>query len=405
MELFLCPVCQQRLDQPVTLSCGFTICRHCIPPPSDKTDVFTCPVRYCHSSAHLFNRSLDPNTDLVVDQLLQNGAGVNGCKEEIMRCGKCADTLYDPVTNHCGHVYCRACLLTLKIEGASCLACRKPLPRYNYIQYEAVQNRLLQYHLGKSKHRQASKVHSNRCHLSFVYVTGLVILPLQHVRIPVVGTTHMRMLRQAIFQSGSSLFFPAIHRGPPAMALYGTIVEIIGVEQRSESIVILDVVGRERFKTARDIKAADHHNNDDEGYNGIPAEGTPGNQEPSIADARAIHAYLCQLAVAQPPRRFLSTSIVGLLGPSWFELMENTHGSLPPPHQPDALAWWAAIVLPLTSKERYSLLKTDSLQKRLHMVMIWIKALNNQWQSWRQAAINSYADALSAQSTETSPPL
>lgn len=65
MEILKCPACQGYLTDPVTLSCGYTICLGCLPAFNRTPKIFTCPVTACTRKAHTFG------ADIKVDVTLQ----------------------------------------------------------------------------------------------------------------------------------------------------------------------------------------------------------------------------------------------------------------------------------------------------------------------------------------------
>lgn len=67
------------------------------------------------------------------------------------------------------------------------------------------------------------------------------------------------------------------------------------------------------------------------------------------------------------------------MGPLWFETMQRIHGPLPSPNHPAAVAWWAAVVLPVSGAERYAILRTVALVDRLALITSWITQLESQW--------------------------
>ena len=487
MDLFLyrlpallkCPVCHSDLKDPVTLSCGYTVCQSCIPAPrqghyyqqQQDQPIFICPVSQCQYTTHLFGRAQEACIDSVVQQLClmfhyssssssstmtttttnndfisnsmatMSTANNNSISQqqinELMECYRCHRTFHQPTTTHCGHVYCRLCLLQLKLSGEPCPKCQRPLPRYNYIQDQAAQNRILVTVLEMMEssspsltfyrpQQQQQQQPMNNMYATPVFVTGLVILPHQHARIPVYMSNHIQILRRSAFASPqyNALCLPAVHRGRPNLSQFGTLVEIISVEHQQHTngstAVILEVCGRERFST-NCVNYEDHNMQDltillsdiffvPESFsattNTIPTSSSanvrtiiprPSSQQQSIQELTSqIHMFIEEIASAPPLENVsaIHTSTLGVLGPLWFETMERIHGKLPSIHEPAVLAWWTAVILPVSGAERYALLRTIHLQDRLELVLSWIKQLDGQWKRWRQAAVNTVAAAI-----------
>ncbi|KAI9494824.1 ATP-dependent protease La domain-containing protein [Zychaea mexicana] len=450
-ELLQCPVCNNDLRDPVTLSCGYTVCQVCIPVPIQDRNihqpVFICPVPDCRYSTHLFGRSQESCIDSVVQSLclIAHRSALSICPRSsssssinimstptsaslalpiakgkqlattaatattatdaqqqvsnLLQCRKCHDTFHQPLTTHCGHVYCRLCLLKLKIEGESCPECQRPLPRYNHIQNQAADNRILARLLQLLQQHERIFQAPNTSAIP-MFVTGQVILPHQHARIPVFTPSHIRMLRHAIFASRqhNALCLPAVHRGRPNLSQYGTIVQIVSVEQKTDGSTILDVRGCERFRTY----TADHEEENMEDVSVLIAD-IDLVPEVAVQDAWTdelalqIHTFIQEIATVPPLEGVVSTSTMGLLGPLWFETMERIHGPMPARHQAAALTWWAAVILPVSGAECYALLRTINLQDRLELVLSWIKQLDGQWKRCRQTAVNTVAAAIQPQ--------
>ncbi|ORY91303.1 hypothetical protein BCR43DRAFT_498865 [Syncephalastrum racemosum] len=497
--MLACAACGNALYAPVTLSCGNTVCQKCVPPMSPQPDVrprstFLCPVSRCNSRSHLFGPDQTTFIDSSVQELCQLSHDINArsrkkarnsmdgrsispppklsSDDHILECSRCDQIMVKPMTMHCGHAYCRVCVLKTKIEYEGCVKCQGPLPRYNYLQDQAAINRLLERAIALYQQDRRSQDINSSATISMssssssssssllsssaftgpqrffskpIFVTGVVILPHQHVRLPVVTLNHLRMLKNATYADHRchGLCIAAVHRGRPNLSQYGTIIEIVSVEQYSNSSLIIDVVGRERFKVqgeygdtvdpeearrrsqqqqmrqagARDIAMLYADIEIVPEYPILPQTATgssafastsapretpttPGSSSNSsvFSMSEKVHAYIMQLARTPPLRSStsgasatlsLSTSTEGLMGPLWFQTMQGIHGHLPPASQPGGVCWWAAVVLPVSGAERYALLRTLHLSDRLSLVWSWIKQLDAQWKRCRQTAINS----------------
>ncbi|KAI7848370.1 ATP-dependent protease La domain-containing protein [Circinella umbellata] len=483
-ELLKCPVCHKDLLGPVTLSCGYTVCQACIPAPRQgqyyeqsnlqQQPIFLCPVLQCQYTTHLFGRAQESCIDSVVQSLclmfhysssssssvmtgtmttnnpmttmstINNNNTISQQQiNSLMECYQCNGTFHQPTTTHCGHVYCRLCLLQLKLNGEACPKCQRPLPRYNYIQNQAAQNRILvtvlemmessSPSLSFYRPRQRQQQSMGNMYGIPMFVTGLVILPYQHARIPVYMANHIQMLRRSTFTSlqHNALCLPVVHRGRPNLSQFGTLVEIISVEHQQNpngsTAVILEVRGCERFST-NCVNYEDRNMQDLSillsditfvpeslsATNTVPVNTSTTNTgtstdtiipQQSIQQriqelASQVHMFIEEIAAAPPLENVsaIHTSTFGLLGPLWFETMERVHGKLPSRDEPAALTWWTAVILPVSGAERYALLRTIHLHDRLELVLSWIKQLDGQWKRWRQAAVNTVAAAIQPQS-------
>ncbi|KAI9270656.1 ATP-dependent protease La domain-containing protein [Phascolomyces articulosus] len=412
------------------------------------------------SSSSSSSNMMETNNDLSITTAEQKQQQI----EELMQCNQCQGTFYQPITTHCGHVYCRLCLLKLKLNGEACPSCQCALPRYNFVQNQAAQNRILirlfklmdqlqqstsstNNRITKIAQRQQRSIPYNMIAIP-MFVTGVVILPRQHTRIPIYMPNHIRMLRQAAFasQQYDGLCLPAVHRGRPNLSQYGTLVEIVSVEHYlnndGSTSFTIEVCGRERFCThctdyeernmedlsvlISDIDIVPEitpafNNKNDNNNSGISTthaiasssnHNSPMSSRGGVFDttlqhqtrieelALQVYMFIEEIAAAPPLENIsnnVHTSTVGLLGPFWFETMERIHGKLPSRYEPAALIWWTATILPVSGAERYALLRTINLQDRLELVLSWIKQLDGQWKRWRQTAVNAVAAAIQPQ--------
>lgn len=414
-SLFGCPVCNSRLKNPVTLSCGYTVCKHCLPSQlssqasgdisTQEQHTFICPVPACQQRAHLFGRDRDIHVDTVIDALIsaesdnvsthqqvpmikkrrivRNVDDGDDRHEQLLKCPKCINMFSDPITTHCGHVFCKVCLMKLTIQSEPCMKCHTPLPRFNHFLNQAAVNRILKqvliYYLPAAQSLPSSSLLTTVSQPMPVFVTGLVILPRQHARLPVYAPAHIRMFREAVFDNRQQgkMYLATVHRGRPSMAHYGTIVEILSIETPNSTPtldhgMVLDVVGRERF-TASDATTETSYD--------IPTlrafcSSIPSNNSIMRDDGQVdeIRYFLNEIAQHPPPSLEW--------GRLWFDTMERIHGYLPPRHAPvEDQLWWIAIVLPVSATERYSLLCIVSLDARLRLVLSWTRQLREQWSS------------------------
>jgi Lon protease-like protein len=246
-----------------------------------------------------------------------------------------------------------------------------------------------------------------------LFVSGKVILPGQSLRLPIFEADHVRMFRNALVPSSryNSLCLAAVHRCKPEVAQFGTIIQIVGVEHRSDAIII-DVVGIDRFKLEI------HYEEDESTINGnfellheetirqlsieLPNAPAPNDELGLIKQREHITQYSIDLAGSviqfihnlggnsSVPTNVLHTQTSGLLGPQWLQSMIATHGPIPPKEDPIAVVWWVAAVLPNASSEIYILLRTIPIIDRLELVIAWLQNLQSQWETCRNTAINAF---------------
>ncbi|OBZ86762.1 LON peptidase N-terminal domain and RING finger protein 3 [Choanephora cucurbitarum] len=256
MTDFQCFKCKQMLVKPTTLSCGYTICMSCLPSQSaNQKSVFVCPVNECKKESHLFGPSL--YLDDMVDNLMKKNTDQ---LSTVLQCTIGNHPLSSPVTNHCGHTFCRLCLLMCKISNDQCNQCQKRLPSYQYIQQQPC-NYLIEDLLLKQE-EQTPLTTTNNLVISFsnltktsyhdmpIYLSEFPVLPSQKLRIPIYTENHRQMFLKSLLRCNEyqSLCLAIITRSKQHYNnRFGTIVKIGGIEQRNRDMIV-DLVGYDRFQ-------------------------------------------------------------------------------------------------------------------------------------------------------------
>ncbi|KAI7867573.1 hypothetical protein BDF14DRAFT_1700352, partial [Spinellus fusiger] len=309
----------------------------------------------------------------------------------LLQCTHCHHVLFDPLTTHCGHTFCRLCALYLKVTDNQCALCCLPLPRYTSIEQQGrnqwidrVLHSIKSSPQNNSRECQDTRVlgTANR-HTLPVFTSQAVFLPTQRFRLSITPMDTVRF-RTALIRStryqGPCLAIVMVQQGSMTLSSMGTLVKVLGVEHRPD-LLLVDFLGVDRFKMIQ----SEHK---------IPCpiatvvilpeillreeEILPQEQDPFI-----IHTFIHRLTdtyfadstyhLQSPP------SVDGLLGPSWFKNIQLLHGPFPVIQSPAAMCWWIALALPVQNKDRWILLKTLDIQKRLILVLTWIQRLESQW--------------------------
>ncbi|CEP13526.1 hypothetical protein [Parasitella parasitica] len=278
MSLLLnCSVCQNQLIDPVTLSCGFTVCLTCLPSQEEfQKSTFVCPVQQCNKESHLFGPSL--YLDSCINQISKLKQPDDKQVTESLQCSIGNHLLEHPITSHCGHSFCKLCVLQYKITNDSCKKCQKRLPSYQFIQHQPP-NFILQQVLSAYNQQHAAQPdnvsaanHISNMSISFnplspstfyqaipIFLTDFPVLPSQKLRIPIYTEQHRTFFINSLLicKEYQSLCFAIMAKSKANhKSHYGTMVKVNAVEQRSNDMVV-DVIGLDRFRVTSVLKETD----------------------------------------------------------------------------------------------------------------------------------------------------
>lgn len=279
MSLILnCSVCQHPLVKPVTLSCGFTVCLTCLPSQEEfQRSTFVCPVKQCNKESHLFGPNL--YLDNCISQIIKLEQPDEQQITESLQCSIGNHLLQHPITSHCGHSFCKLCVLQYKIASDACKKCQKRLPSYQFIQNQPTNVILQQVLLAYNQHDAsppmdniAAANHISNMSISFdpssntsyqavpIFLTDFAVLPSQKLRIPIYSEPHRTFFINSLLncKEMQSLCFGIVSRDKANhKGRFGTMVKINSVEQRSNDLVV-DVVGLDRFQVTSVLKETDN---------------------------------------------------------------------------------------------------------------------------------------------------
>ncbi|KAG1373561.1 hypothetical protein G6F61_010078 [Rhizopus arrhizus] len=421
LQTLACIACGGVLIDPITLSCGYTICVHCFPissPSSIKKSVFKCPAPHCDAETHLFGPELSQDATITqLTHILHQSVTLEETDNKqidpamivpLLNCLSCHHSISDPITTPCGHTFCRACVLRSKIENNACSFCCRPLPKYSNLVSQSPNHTLsrlvkeLQL-LGSLPSHDNDFIHQTNVPL---FISDQVIFPGQHTQLLIHTHFQMTMLKESIMTCGQyhSPCLASIHRSQPHVAKFGTLLQIMNT-QRQNGALVIDVVGMNRFrlKSYQDKESrlmADFEILDESSL--VPLSIECAGSEDALIQHTYITEYAIELAntisqhiqyLAQPssiPSHLLHAQTAGLLGPLWLESMVSLHGPMPPRENPAAVCWWTATVLPIPISDAYELLRTISLVDRLELVISWLQSYQSQWTQCRERAIYAY---------------
>jgi Lon protease-like protein len=416
-NLLTCQVCGDLFTDPITLSCGNTICSRCFPIAcaNNDTSLFICPIPNCKSSSHLFGREL--LVDNTISQLVQCVSNATPENEKLnqvvslLRCNSCHNIAQDAITTHCGHTFCRLCILKCKIETDSCSHCTRPLPKFSQLSAQSP-NHIISCIISKLNHYSQEtdllNSHSLSQYQAPLFVSGNVILPGQHTRIPIFTESALHMFSGAIIPSSryNGLCLAAVHRSQPKVAQFGTILKITNIERCPDAIMV-NVIAMDRFKLETHDQVSDSRILADfdilcESHISQLGIEFPCNSNAELSMmnehaygyavelAEAVLHFIHHLGESSPmPSHVLHSQTTGVLGPMWYKNIQANYGPMPSSDDPVAVCWWAANALPTSSNDLYSLLRTVPIVDRLELVLSWMQAMQTQWQRCRNTAMEA----------------
>lgn len=419
-----CQKCNKPFMEPITLTCGFTLCRQCLPSTSSQCLSFSC--------LRIHTNEIYRPTTLLENILAQSKSSQNYA--DLFDCSICLSTLIEPITTQCGHTFCKECLIRTMIDmpTRSCPYCRTELSRIGKV------NQLVSDWMDFLNN---CLYEEQQQHIPIIQVTSAVAFPTQHCLIHITQdrlsllkrmTTNSRQKHYAIcmFSSSSHDFYE-----------HGMMLQIDGVEHVEDlrhSVVQASGLFRLRVNHLRldedgcytgEVTRLDdlvhdrsisnlHHKT----ANVITTQSTPTRK---IARPRPCSMRLSSSAPSHQPtvaascpgsvyRKTWAMDFKKSLSPPPTPTFKKQQAKLPIRHdtgsldelyhaqfcpvisryvldtrntawmmqyewylqQTDrtAIVWWAANILPLTFEEKMAVLRTDSLRERMAVV---ISLVNN----------------------------
>lgn len=341
-------------------------------------------------------------------------------------CQVCYGIFMNPYTTNCGHTFCHKCLERVFEHSKLCPICRSPQTRTTG-QRAAIAPSIL---LGKILDGLYPETASSRTLLAkneevcgedmkvplFVCTPSFPGMPtFLHIFEP-----RYRLMIRRVMETSEKKFGMLLHNpcretqgslGPVGFYEYGTMLQIINMHRLPNEHILIETIGLSRFRVVK--------------Y-GIRDEYTIGKIEPiddiSVPAEEALEARetLSREPASSnieviPSEQNASLTQINLSGQSsghrpetmstraLFELCVNfvnrmqeqsapwlqrrvfqAYGNCPP--DPDLFPWWFASVLPISDKQKYELLSTESVRDRLKICARWVNEIeirenSNNWDS------------------------
>ncbi|KAI7889906.1 uncharacterized protein EV154DRAFT_512792 [Mucor mucedo] len=163
-----CKKCDGRIHEPITLTCGFTLCRRCLPTTPSQCLSFSC----------LRTHSIDERertTTRLLEDILSRFDPTQDKSDylPLFDCSICLSTLTEPITTQCGHTFCKECLIRsmTDLPSRNCPYCRTQLDRIGKI------NQLVSGWLNYLNHTLLNESPES---IPIIQITGAVGFPTQH---------------------------------------------------------------------------------------------------------------------------------------------------------------------------------------------------------------------------------
>lgn len=308
-DLFLCHICHKPYRAAVTLPCGVSICKTCIPETHDRPDIsypadperqkgFACPVQSC-GKEHTLG---DCAADVVFGKVLQHvrdaleadesplvhelrslwmeaeGESPSSSEDEGVRddltavqaasrsemdCQICYALFHDPITTGCGHTFCRSCLYRILDHSRCCPICRQKVAISPMLAVdscptnEALDALITVCWPAEAQMRSdalAAEEAARKANLSVPLFICTLAFPLMPTFLHIFEPRYKLMIRRAL---ENDRIFGMVqpkrphHAGDANFYELGTLLRIVNVEFYPDGRCLLETVGLSRFRVVR----------------------------------------------------------------------------------------------------------------------------------------------------------
>ncbi|ORY00335.1 hypothetical protein K493DRAFT_312863 [Basidiobolus meristosporus CBS 931.73] len=377
-RIFSCPQCEAVFTHPVTLSCGYTLCFHCVPSKSEFYNRFTCPISTCPRRTH-------PAGDLKVDVLVSRVAekvaslGPVGPSKSLpagvlrdlsveVECQICFNLLWQPLTTICGHTFCKLCLLRSLDHYDSCPICRHRLPDYQFFNNH-VPNRTISRFLEcclpneLETRRAALETEKNGSVDEVPLFICSLVFPRMRCFLHIFEPRYRLLIRRCLETEKKrfGMVLPGVN--DTVMMSYGTMLEVKSYEVLPDGRLLIEAVGVDRFRVL-------NYENHDGYFQGRVELVEDTDSSASFQDSPALHELLRTI------REFIDHLRTGS-APWLNQRLDSTYGAMPT--DPTEFSFWAASILPIDEYQKYHLLTLTSTQTRLSTIAQLTAQLKERW--------------------------
>lgn len=314
-----------------------------------------------------------------------------------MDCQVCLQLLFDPVTTHCGHTFCRRCLQQGLDHSPLCPTCRKPLHLPANVPATLCNRRITEILTGLcpealAQRAAAVSLETNAGAVDQGLETPIFVCTSSFPGMPtplfIFEPRYRLMIRRA--WEGNKRFGMVLPNrtgevqgelGQTPFMQYGTLLRIEDIQMYADGRSHVWTVGESKFKIKRWGYRDEYIVADTERFDDLP-----------VAEEEALEALQTARVnySPNPPPAWTRLSTHALLqtGHEFIHQMQTMsaawiqEGNImafgPPPVDPAMFPYWLASVLPVADEEKYRLITSPSVRTRLIIVVSWIKRIESQ---------------------------
>ncbi|GAA95181.1 uncharacterized protein L969DRAFT_105115 [Mixia osmundae IAM 14324] len=313
-----------------------------------------------------------------------------------LECQVCFNTYYEPITTHCGHTFCRACLMRSLDHSDKCPLCRSDFVGFAHykdhpsngaidVVLEKVYTQLHATRISDIQREQAEAAQDVP-----IFVCSLAF-PNMPTFLHVFEPRYRLMMRRAM--DGNKLFGMVLpSRQPGGLYEYGTMLEIKSLQLLQDGRSMIETVGMYRFKVLSRGTLDGYTIGKVERIDDITEEQERALEEAalarSISGASALASESNNVHIPAQPKEQTTAELIEVCrdfievlrsgsAPWLLQRLNNTFG--PMPESPADFSFWMAAVIPIDQYEKAKLLQITSARLRLRLLVFWINQMRTSW--------------------------